>query len=119
MSMKPNYKDERGEITDLVVGKDVSVTRVTFTKKAIRGNHYHNKTLQKDIVIKGRLICIQDYKGSVTTTHVYKGDIISHRPGVAHAYKALTNSEIISVCFGKRVGENYESDTIRLKNPLI
>lgn len=117
--MKPNHKDKRGTITDLVVGKDHSVTHITLKKGVVRGNHVHNKTDQVDIVISGKLVCVFDnYEGRFRKT-LKKGKHIEHLAKVAHAYKALEDSEIISICFGKRVGKNYEKDTFRLKEPLL
>jgi quercetin dioxygenase-like cupin family protein len=107
----PNtISDSRGTIKDLLVTDDYSVTHITFNKDAVRGNHYHKETIQGDIVIKGSLLCFQDDKKQTVNI----GDVVSHLAGVKHAYKALEDSEIISICFVKRRGEHYEEDTFRL-----
>jgi quercetin dioxygenase-like cupin family protein len=117
--MKPNHKDKRGTITDLLVGKNFSVTHITFKKGVVRGNHLHNKTNQIDIVISGKLLCVIDNYEGRYHKKLSKGKVVEHPAKVAHAYKALEDSEIVSICIGKRVGENYEKDTFRLKEPLI
>lgn len=106
------HKDKRGTIKDLIVGKDFSVTYITFKKGAVRGNHVHKKTTQVDVVIKGELL--NEWLQVMKRTD---GRMIS--PGGEHAYKALKDSEMISICFGKRIGDNYSKDTYALQKPLI
>lgn len=119
--MKPNHKDKRGTITDLVETKDYSITKITFTKGAVRGNHYHRETKQIDILLKGVLDCAKGTKNGKTTMfwRVKSGQEIVHEPFEAHAYEAVEPSEIISICFGVRRGKNYEQDVVRLKEPLL
>lgn len=113
--MKPNHTDERGTINDLLVTDDYSVTHITFTDGAVRGNHYHKETTQYDMVVKGKLLCNQNGKEEIVTPQM----IIVHLPNDTHAYKALEDSEILSICFGKRRGNHYEEDTFRLETPLL
>lgn len=108
-------KDKRGVIEDLYVGKDYSITRITFKKGAVRGNHYHKKTIQYDIITDGKL---RAYRGDYPFT-VEKEFTLVHLPNEPHAYKALKDSEMISICIGKRIGKNYEKDTYRLETPLV
>jgi quercetin dioxygenase-like cupin family protein len=108
--MKPNHIDERGAITDLMVTPEYSITHITFSKGAVRGNHYHKRTKQIDFIIKGRLICASGKEKEVLVT----GDTVCHKPKTPHAYKAVLPSEMISVCWGERRGHFYESDTFRL-----
>jgi len=109
------HTDKRGTIEDLYVGKDFSVTRVTFKKGAVRGNHYHKKTTQYDAITAGKLNCYSNWE----ELPLEKGDTIIHEPNVSHAYKALKDSEMISICIGKRIGKNYSKDTYKLDKPLI
>ena len=49
----PNFKDKRGEIIDIIENEKInSVTIITFSKGAIRGNHYHKKTIQWNYVLE-------------------------------------------------------------------
>jgi len=113
--MKPNHKDERGTITDLLVTTDMSVTEITFTEGAIRGNHYHKATKQIDYVVKGKLVV----KTDVDTKLLFEGDSITHESGTPHAYQALVPCKIISICFGVRKGDDYSKDTFNLEIPLL
>jgi quercetin dioxygenase-like cupin family protein len=89
------HTDERGEIMDLHVTEKYSVTLVT---------------LQKDLVLKGSLTVSLNGKEE----EVIEGDWIVIPAGTKHAYKAIENAELLSICFGKRIGDNYEKDTFRL-----
>lgn len=109
------FTDERGTIEDLKVGKDWSVTYISFKKGAVRGNHYHKETVQHDFVVSGELQLETEFARKWMSA----GDDQKIKPGVKHAYKALEDSEMLSFCFGKRVGESYEEDTFRLEKPLI
>jgi quercetin dioxygenase-like cupin family protein len=101
------YKDKRGIINDIVVGKNWSVTYISFKKGAVRGNHYHKKTTQTDYIISGRLL--------YNNRPVKRGDIITIAPGEIHAYTALEDSEMMSICSGVRVGDNYAKDTYKVE----
>lgn len=110
--MLSKFKDKRGIITDLMVTPEYSITHITFKKGAVRGNHYHKKTRQIDYILKGQLLCVTSLDSFVIGT----GTTIEHPHGVAHAYKAKKDSEMISICFGVRRGTNYEKDTYRLSD---
>lgn len=109
------FTDDRGTIKDLLVTDDLSVTEITFTEGAVRGNHEHKFTTQIDKIVEGKLLMKTDkWEGEVYTL-----DMITHEPGTPHAYKALVPSRMISICFGVRRGEEYEKDVIRLEKPLL
>lgn len=113
--MKPNYEDERGKITDLLVTPEYSITHITFTEGAVRGNHYHKKTIQHDFILSGELICKTDKSEFVC----HPEQDITHFPGTQHAYQAIKDSEILSICYGPRKGEDYSIDTYKLDIPLL
>lgn len=109
------FTDDRGTIKDLLVTDDYSVTHITFTPNAVRGNHYHAQTLQIDLLLKGELVCARNTRKWIMGEH----DTAVHQPNDKHAYKATQSSELLSICFGKRRGNHYEEDTIRLETPLL
>ncbi len=114
------FTDDRGTITDLFVAPGYSVTHITFKKGAVRGNHYHKETYQHDLVVKGKLVEVYKNNSSGEHTRLMKsGDEMNFSPGEPHVYLAVEDSEIISTCKGKRVGSDYEKDTIRLNTPLL
>jgi quercetin dioxygenase-like cupin family protein len=123
--MKPNYTDERGTITDLIVTDDYSITHITFTEGAVRGNHYHKETEQIDVILNGKFRMARCPENLINReecklyTELITGDKITHEPNVAHAYQAVTKGEMVSICFGTRKGTDYEKDTYRLETPLL
>lgn len=109
------HKDKRGVIEDLYVGKDFSVTRITFKKGAVRGNHKHRRTIQADYIVRGKVKFYSDeYPEDINS-----GDGVIIQKNIPHAYKALKDSEMISICIGKRIGKNYSKDTYKLETPLV
>ena len=47
IDLKPAFSDDRGHIIDLIDNEEINaVTIVTFTKGAVRANHYHKHTIQ-------------------------------------------------------------------------
>ena len=95
-------------------------TVVSFNKKAIRGNHYHKKSIQYSFILEGKLLMYSaevDNYGKIKNNLkkiVKKNDLISHKPFEAHAFKT-TKSLMLAFADGLRGGKNYEKDTFRLK----
>lgn len=117
-----NFKDKRGEIRDILTHSNVDgITIITCTKGAVRGNHYHKKTVQYDYVISGRMLCVSKrMPGGKTTKKVLTaGDLAFHPANEAHAFKALVPTVFLSLTKGPRRGSHFESDTVRLQKPLI
>ena len=108
------FEDHRGVIQD-VMGKIDAVTRITTVASAVRGNHYHLKTTQWTLVLRGSLVMASGDQ----TTLMGPGEIVKHEPGVPHAWKAVSDCECIVFTRGPRSGEDYESDVIRLEEPLL
>jgi quercetin dioxygenase-like cupin family protein len=114
---KISHEDERGQIRDIMVHTPVdAITYITFKKDVVRGNHYHEKTMQYDYIISGSLVCRtkKDIASPVEEVIVVAGDFIEHPYLVRHAYKALEDSVMISSTNGPRQGDEYENDTFRL-----
>ena len=109
------YKDKRGIILDLLVGKDWALTFITFNDRAVRGNHFHKKTVQWDFILWGKLFGAFGKRKRLMTTFSFV-KIEKNRP---HAYYARKWSMMLSFTKGVRVGENYEKDTYKLEKSLI
>jgi quercetin dioxygenase-like cupin family protein len=115
--MADRFEDERGVIQDWFgPGEPIdSVTHITTLKGAVRGNHVHEFTAQWTLVLSGRLLM------ATGRTQVEMGPrrLIKHDPGDPHAWKALEDTECLVFTRGPRAGEGYESDTVRLEEPLL
>lgn len=117
-----NFKDHRGIIRDILQEDVNSITYITIKKGKIRGNHFHKKTIQWNYVLKGKINLF--YKTNIKSNKIKKrllkkNDIAICNPNEPHAFKGLQNCELIVFTKGPRKGREYESDTFRLKEPLV
>lgn len=112
--MSDRFEDHRGVIQD-VLGKIDSVTRITTLAGHVRGNHLHHHTTQWTLVLNGKLTMASGTTRSVMGA----GEIVKHPPGMPHAWQAIEDSECLVFTKGPRSGEDYETDTYRLEEPLL
>lgn len=119
--IKISFKDKRGKIIDLLEKEKLeAVTYLSFNKGAIRGNHYHKKTVQWSYVISGKLLVRTKRANSKIKDYIFKqGDFFVDEPMERHAFKALAHSEIMVFTRGPRGGKEYETDTFRDESPLL
>jgi quercetin dioxygenase-like cupin family protein len=115
-----SHKDERGEITDILVKEKIEyVTLITSAKGATRGNHYHKETVQWVYILEGKMkVLSQMPQSPVVATVLEKGDLVVNIPMERHAMIALEDSTFLVFTRGPRGGEDYEKDTYRLSEPL-
>ena len=116
----PSFKDERGEIIDLLENESINaVTVVTFRKGAVRGNHYHKETTQWNYLMSGSIKLVSQVPGKAVVETVMKpGDFVVTGPNVRHALVGLADSQLMVFTKGPRGGKEYESDTFRLDEPI-
>ena len=119
--LEVSFKDKRGKIVDLISGEKINaITYLSFNKNAVRGNHYHKKTIQWTYVVSGKIRVVSQKLGKgITKLIIKKGDLIVDEKNESHAMKALENSEIVVFTKGPRGGKEYEKDTYRLQKLLI
>jgi quercetin dioxygenase-like cupin family protein len=109
------FEDERGTIEDLFDGEPVYVTRIITHDGAVRGNHFHRHTEQWTLLCSGRLLVASGSERDLLNP----GDMVQHPPGQPHAWQSWADgTECLVFTKGPR-GEDYESDTIRLDDPLL
>jgi quercetin dioxygenase-like cupin family protein len=115
--LEPAYADQRGVITDILQHTPVdSVTIITCVKGAMRGNHYHEESVQYSYVLSGRLRAFVQQPGQpVETADLIPGDLLMSPPLERHAIHALEDSVVLVITRGPRGGRNYEADTIRVE----
>lgn len=121
ISLPVSFKDERGEIIDLLENESINaVTIVTFSKGAVRGNHYHKQTVQWNYVMSGKIkLFSQDPGGAVEETILDQGEFAVTVANVRHTLVGLEDSSVMVFTKGPRGGKEYESDTFRLDAPLV
>ena len=121
--------DDRGEIIDIFTHEPKDhCTIVTFTKDAIRGNHFHKESIQSAYVLEGNfqifnVMIDEDLKydsNKIEIIETTKGDYITHEKFEAHSYKCTSDSGSLMVFTkGVRGGKFYEDDTYRIVKKLI
>jgi oxalate decarboxylase/phosphoglucose isomerase-like protein (cupin superfamily) len=114
-----SFKDDRGSITDIFYKKSINHGCViSNTPGAVRGNHYHNHTIQYTYILAGNLTYYSqpmDKSESVSAYDAVPGDFIISDPTEIHAMKAGANGCVfIAFAEGPRGGEDYEKDTVRV-----
>ena len=119
--MADRFEDRRGVIEDILAGPIDQVTRIFTRKGAVRGNHVHARTTQWTYVVSGalRVVTVADDWSEPADRCYGEGQLITDEPGVAHAWKALEDTTVLVFTRGPRSGEAYESDTVRLRVPLL
>lgn len=117
----PAFSDARGAITDIVENVPFdSLTLITSTKGAVRGNHYHKETTQYTFILEGSCRYYAQKPGEAPEQSVVvKGDLVVSPPMESHAFEALEDSVLLAFCKGPRAGTQYETDTFRLEVPLV
>ena len=115
------FSDERGKIIDLLQDESINaVTIISFTKGSVRANHYHKKTYQWNYVISGTIKLITQLPNQDKVETIMKqGDFVVTVPEENHALMAIEPSELLVLTRGPRSGNEYESDTFRLAEPLL
>ena len=114
-----NHRDKRGVIIDLLQKEKInSITYITISKGAVRGNHYHKKTYQWNYIISGKMKLISRKKNLKKIVILKKNDLCLSEPMEHHALVGVTKCEVLVFTRGPRGGKEYESDTFRIKDKL-
>ena len=117
--IEPVFKDERGEIFDILDDEIIlHVGLITAKTGAIRGHHYHKRAKQYNYILGGKLeLRVSDINESERDEKKYileKSDFVYIPNGLVHTLIALKDSKFIDLNTESRSGEGYEEDTIRI-----
>lgn len=122
-----NHSDARGSIRDIFVSSPKDhCSIITFTADAVRANHFHKESTQYTYVIDGEIMMATQLvdkdgnaTGDVEKVLLGPGDLVTHPPLHAHAFRAVRASTILAFADGIRGGTDYESDVFRLKTSIV
>lgn len=117
----PAFTDARGTISDILSHEPIEhVAIITTRSGAIRGNHYHAKTVQWIYIIHGRMRLTSQYPGKPAQSVILvQGDLGVSQPFERHAMVALEDTVFLALAHGPRGGREFESDTFRLTESEI
>ncbi|MEK7546602.1 MAG: cupin domain-containing protein [Patescibacteria group bacterium] len=120
LHLKPVFGDERGEIWDIIEGKEIGhIGLITSKKGAKRANHYHEQSIQYTFIISGKAewytkdLDIPD--AQVEKVVLNPGDLTIVQPRVAHALVALEDTLFLDFTNLSRESDGYEKDTKRIQ----
>ena len=118
--IKTAVRDKRGKIIDILENIPIEYVTVISSKMgAIRGNHYHKKSVQYVYVLKGRMKIFSQMPGERIRTYILRpGDLACNPPMERHAITTLEDTDFLVFTRGPRGGKNYEKDTHRIKKRL-
>jgi|TARA_B100002003_G_scaffold227600_1_gene235337 dTDP-4-dehydrorhamnose 3,5-epimerase-like enzyme len=122
--LKINFKDKRGSISDIFYNTSIQHVAIIKSKpNVLRGDHYHKKTTQWMVMIKGSMEYWYKKLNSKTKPKMKilkVGDLVETPPNEMHALKIRKDgNEFVVFTVGKRGGKDYESDTYRFYPSLI
>ena len=126
--IKTVYKDKRGDIADIFYKTPLEhVAVINSIQGALRGDHYHKKTVQSMYMSKGNLrYYYREYNkkrkewGRVKSVVIKEGEMVTTPAYEIHALEILNdNQQFFVFTRGQRGGKDYESDTFRIKPSII
>lgn len=115
------HEDERGVIADVFFNEDINhVNLITSNPGALRGNHYHPKSVQRILIVEGSLeywYRDKDGAGFGECVIANLGDLVESPPNEIHALRiGPVGCKFITFTSGPRGGSDYELDTVRTEN---
>jgi len=116
-TLRPAFRDQRGEITDLLNRKISHVGYITTAKGAVRASHYHGKSHQFNYIVSGAfevLTAPARAPRQVTRRVVKAGQLITIAPRTIHRFKALKKAVLVDMISESRGGNGYERDVVRV-----
>ena len=117
------HSDQRGVISDIFYNMDINHVAMINSKAGVhRGDHYHKKTTQYTLIIKGKLeYWSKDINSDEPSKYIImeEGDLIVSPPLVVHSFKMLTDNQMMVFTIGERGGKDYEKDTYRQEKSII
>lgn len=116
-NIKPEFVDERGEITRILDMPIRSVLLITCKAGSIRSNHYHKKDSHWCYIVSGKAEWYQKSieGGAMEKEILNAGDMVYDPPNVIHAGRFLEDTVELAFCTQPRNQSNYEKDTVRVK----
>ena len=108
--------DQRGNLAELIKSKHFGQIFVSKTYKGvIRGNHYHNKKIEKFCVIKGKAVIKfrQIFDDEILSYYVSgeELEVVDIPPGYTHSIENLGNDEMIVLFWSNHIFDPEKPDT--------
>jgi quercetin dioxygenase-like cupin family protein len=112
-----SFKDERGEIVNLLLTSITSVARITSKAGTVRANHWHKTDWHYAFVESGEILYFERPVGDtvVPAPQLYKaGEMFFTRPNVEHAMLFTKDTVFFTFAKNERSHDAHESDLVRV-----
>ena len=112
-----SFKDERGEIVNLLLTPITSVARITSKAGTVRANHWHKTDWHYAFVESGEILYFERGIGDIEVPepHIYKpGTMFFTRPNVEHAMLFSKDTVFYTFAKNERSHDMHESDVVRV-----
>lgn len=120
--IKPEFIDERGDITRLLDEKEYPVKAIlyiTSKKGTVRANHYHKKDYHYVYCLSGKFRYsekdMSKPKSKLSTVILKPGDRVLSKPMFFHRMEFLEDTVFLAFTTETRRQSKYEADTVRLE----
>lgn len=118
VKIQPTHVDERGIIIDLFNEKGIEhIGCISFTRGALRGNHYHKKAKEYTYVLRGKISLfiknVAQDNPRVEEHIIEGGHLVFIPPYYSHALLAHEDSEILHLADKTREHDALEADTFQ------
>lgn len=117
----PPFRDERGDIINIINEHHGSVVLITSKKGTDRANHWHRESAHTCFVVSGRIQYFERPVGSHLPPFVYifgPGEAFYTPPNVEHRMHFLEDTVFLTLGTQSRLSSDYENDLVRLARPL-
>ena len=116
------FEDARGEIRNLADGSIGDVAIITSNSGAVRANHFHNEDWHLCYLVSGEMeyywsTSIENYQ--FQSVRVKSKEMVFTPAKTPHKIVFSENSVFLSISKLSRISENYERDTIKLKEDFF
>lgn len=120
------FEDKRGSLKKILMKnqlkKDERIEEVYLLyseKGSVRGNHYHKKTLEYFIVVKGKVkVALKDLNtGDFEEIYMSSNDnlILKVPPNVVHAFKNEEDQPLIMLAISSKEYNKLDTDTFAME----
>ena len=117
----PTFRDERGDIINVVNEHHGSVVVITSKQGTDRANHWHRGSAHTCFVISGCIEYLERPVGSKLPPMRYvfgAGEAFYTPPNVEHRMHFLNDTVFLTLGTQSRLPNDYEADLVRLTEPL-
>lgn len=117
VSLDDFFRDDRGEILNILLTPITSVARISSKAGTVRANHYHKTDWHYAFVESGQILYFEREIGTtvVPEPKVFQpGQMFFTRPNVEHAMLFSQDSVFYTFAKNVRSHDNHESDLQRV-----